>query len=491
MAVIEIESGLIEGLSESGIETFLGVPYAAPVTPGRRFAAPQDAAPWTGIREARQLGAICPQVATYGPVGHGATSARAAGEDFLTVNIRSPGLNGKAPVLVWVHGGGYAVGSGNEPVLQTGAFAASGIVEVTLNYRLGALGFLSLQGRPENRGLLDILHALGWVRRNIARFGGDPERVTLAGRSAGGFAVATLLAMPAARGLFARALIQSGATPAVLSLPDARKVTRRFLEAAEVPPDALEGLSVARLLAAQRLICDESYTRHDFARDGAVTAVGIPFQPVIDPLSLPLHPEDAAAKGQCLAVPVMIGTTSAEYLTHSTALGDLSWADAIRLLDPRARPLGIDGADIVERYRAHLPGHDARGIWRAVAGDLVFQNPTTRYADLLAPRQPVCKYLFGPIGPNETGAAHGAELAGVWWNDRFDRDALPERYRGFDPAFGRRIHAVWRGFVGGDEPASRLLRTAGRPEVLWLRPEGETIAGDPFAARTLLWPPLP
>ncbi|WP_264996420.1 carboxylesterase family protein, partial [Kozakia baliensis] len=196
----------------------------------------------------------------------------AAGENFLTVNVRSADLSGKAPVLVWVHGGGYAVGSGNEPVIQTGAFARSGIVEVTLNYRLGALGFLSLEGRPENRGLTDIIAALHWVRRNIALFGGDPEQVTLAGRSAGGFAVATLMAMPAA-GLFARAFIQSGATPAILTPQDAARTTRRMLDRLGVAADALESMPLDRLLVAQREICDESYDRHDFDRDGAVTMV--------------------------------------------------------------------------------------------------------------------------------------------------------------------------------------------------------------------------
>ncbi|GBQ20717.1 carboxylesterase/lipase family protein [Gluconacetobacter sacchari] len=492
MTIITLDSGRIDGRSENGIDVFLGVPYAAPVTPGHRFGAPRDVPPWQGVRPARALGAICPQVATYGPVGRGATSRHEAGEDFLTLNIRSPDLRGQAPVLVWLHGGGYAVGSGNEPILQTGAFAASGIVEVTPNYRLGALGFLSLDGQPENRGLLDVIKALEWVRRHIARFGGDPARVTLAGRSAGGFAVATLLAMPAARGLFSRAMIQSGATPAILPMADARAVTRRFLDRLGADAAALETLPMSRLLEAQRDLCDQCYEHHDPVRDGTVTMVGIPFQPVIDPPTLPMHPEQAAITGRVMPVPVMIGTTSAEYLTHSTAHPHLSLDDTIRLLDPRVRPAGTTGAEIVARYRAALPDHDATGLWRAIAGDLVFQNPTTRYAALLSDWQPVHKYLFGAIGPNETGAAHGDELGCVWWNDATGRATLPERYRNLDPALSRRVHDIWRRFIIGETalcaegPWPRHARAA--PAVLWIRPSGTIVTPDPFGYRPGLWP---
>src|SRR5690606_23244693 len=142
MTRVYVPGGEIEGFVEHGNHCFLGVPYAAPCTPERRFEAPQAVEQWDGVRDATRLGSVCPQIPTYGPVGKGATSNLTQGEDFLTLNIRTPDLAGNAPVLVWVHGGGYAVGSANEPIVQSGAFASSGIVEVTINYRLGALGFL-------------------------------------------------------------------------------------------------------------------------------------------------------------------------------------------------------------------------------------------------------------------------------------------------------------------------------------------------------------
>ena len=228
MATLHTAQGLLQGFVEKGILCFLGVPYAAPITRDNRFEAPEPVAPWLGVREVTTLGHVCPQLPTYGPVGTAATSGLEWGNDFLTLNIRTPTLDGKAPVLVWIHGGGYAVGSANETVLQSGAFAASGIVEVTVNYRLGALGFLHIPGKPDNRGLLDQIAALRWVHDNIAAFGGDPDRVTFAGRSAGGFAVAAVMAMPHARGLFARAMPQSGASTGIATIEYAEKLSARM-----------------------------------------------------------------------------------------------------------------------------------------------------------------------------------------------------------------------------------------------------------------------
>lgn len=213
--LVETTAGTIEGFNENGYAVFLGVPYAAPITPERRFAAPQPVSPWSGIRSAKALSEVCPQIPTYGPVGKAAASTLEFGTDFLTVNIRTPSVTGSAPVLVWIHGGGYAVGSANEAVLQSGAFAASGLVEVTVNYRLGALGFLHLNdGSPDNRGLLDQIAALEWVRDNISAFGGDPKQVTFAGRSAGAFRSRLSWRCRLPTGCFARQCCRAAQAPA-------------------------------------------------------------------------------------------------------------------------------------------------------------------------------------------------------------------------------------------------------------------------------------
>jgi para-nitrobenzyl esterase len=489
---VRTQYGMLEGRVVEGVHTFLGVPYAASLRSGRRFARPEEPEAWQGIRPALTHGPVCPQVPTYGPVGHGATSALNAGEDCLTLNIRTQAPCGKAPVLVWVHGGGYAVGSANETVLQSGAFAVSGIVEVTLNYRLGVLGFLHLDDAPDNRGLLDIIRALQWVRDNVASFGGDPARVTLAGRSAGGFAVATLMAMPEAQGLFSRALIQSGATPAVLPIRCAQKTTERFLSRLGATASKLETADISHILNAQKQVCDESYNSHDWQRDGSVTVVGIPFQPVIDPQTLPCHPELAAAQGRIVPVPVMIGTTSAEYLTHSRMHPHLTYDDLVPLLDPRVRPLGKSGKTIVERYRQALPQHSPIGLWRAIAGDLVFQNPTTRYASFLGQTQPVYKYLYGDILPDETGAAHGAELAEVWWREGLHVQDLPQRYHGLNPIFARQVHEIWRSFIADTAPVPLHGQhwpsySSSKPTVLTISDNTVSYMDDPFFIREYLW----
>lgn len=489
MTLVTVEGGTIEGFVEHGNYCFLGVPYAAPVTEERRFLAPQAIEPWSGVRSATDLGPVCPQIATYGPVGKGATSLLTPGSDFLTTNIRTPSLSGRAPVLVWVHGGGYAVGSANEPVLQSGAFAASGVVEVTVNYRLGALGFLHLEGLPDNRGLLDLLAALRWVRNNIERFGGDPDRVTFAGRSAGGFAIAAVMAMPGAKGLFARAMPQSGASTAIATMQDARKLTQRMCAALGTDEFGIVGTPIETLLIAQRDLCNESYERHDYDRDGSAAMLGVPFVPVIDGLTLLEHPESAAEAGRTMAVPMMIGCTSAEYLTHSTILPhDLDYAEAARMLHERVRHLGRTGQDIVATYRNALPDHSPQGIWRAVAGDLVFQNPTTRFARLHGRHQPVWKYLYGVVAADETGARHGAEVGAVWRRQGMDSAEQPERLRVSDEAFADKVHDIWRAFTAQDAmPYDWPRYTQEVPIVLHMTPEHIGLAQDRFADRLELW----
>lgn len=492
MTIVETTGGPVEGFRENGYHVFLGIPYAASMTPERRFAAPQPVPRWSGIRSARRLSAVCPQIPTYGPVGKAAASKRGFGTDFLTVNIRTPSVTGSAPVLVWIHGGGYAVGSANEAVLQSGAFAASGIVEVTVNYRLGALGFLHLNdGSPDNRGLLDQIAALQWVRDNIKAFGGDPKRVTFAGRSAGGFAVAAVMAMPAAHGLFARAMPQSGASTGISTMDDAQKLNRRMLEHLQVTEAELHRMPFETLLVAQRDLCNESYERHDFERDGSASMLGVPFVPVIDGISLPRHPEAAAADGKAIAVPMMIGCTTGEYVTHATAQPDMDFEIAASLLHERVRPMGLTGAGIVERYRHALPAHSPRGIWRAVGGDLVFQNPAARFARLHAVHQPVYKYLYGPIEPDERGAPHGAEVGEVWYRRGMDASHLPERQAVTQPDFAEAVHDVWVSFVRDEAPTSPAgdwpRYSASQPKVLHMDGGDFRVIPDPFDRRTALW----
>ncbi|UIY31783.1 carboxylesterase family protein (plasmid) [Neorhizobium galegae] len=209
-----------------------------------------------------------------------------------------------------------------------------------------------------------------------------------------------------------------------------------------------------KLLIAQRDLCNESYEKHDFERDGLASMLGVPFVPVVDGVSLPLHPEDAAALGKTAGVPMMIGCTTGEYVTHATAQPEMDFDLAARLLHQRVLPLGLSGVEIVGRYREALPQHTARGIWRAVGGDLVFQNPATRFARLHAAHQPVYKYLYGLIEPDELGAPHGAEVGEVWYRQGMDVSHLPARQAVKDRTFAAAVHKVWVSFIRDAAPGT-------------------------------------
>jgi len=262
--LVETKCGPVRGLKEGSVNVWRGLPYAqAPVGEGR-FRAPQPPQPWTEVREVSAFGAVAPQLSvgleSRFNVRPGAAQLPAQSEDCLFLNVWAPAAPGNYPVMVWVHGGSFVTGSGSMPLYDGARFAAQGeVVVVTLNYRLGALGFLHLAdlgpGFDNNLGLLDQVAALRWVQQNIAAFGGDPGRVTIFGESAGAMSIAALLGMPAAEGLFQAAILQSGAVRA--QPPErAKAVVQGMLRELGISdPAALRTLPVEALLqAAQRLL---------------------------------------------------------------------------------------------------------------------------------------------------------------------------------------------------------------------------------------------
>src|SRR5437763_2189142 len=223
--IVETAAGKVQGVEEDGLAVFKGIPFAAPPVGALRWRPPQPVEPWTGVRPADEYGAWAPQPPPAGAGGVGGEDA-VKDEDCLTLNVWTPAASdgGQRPVMVWIHGGGFTTGSGAGALYRGGHLAARGdVVVVSINYRLGALGFAAHPalrdpdtGICANWGMLDQVAALQWVQQNIARFGGDPANVTIFGESAGGMSVSTLLGMPMAKGLFAKAIAQSGGPVGVL-----------------------------------------------------------------------------------------------------------------------------------------------------------------------------------------------------------------------------------------------------------------------------------
>src|SRR5690606_2470089 len=233
--IVETTHGRVRGIARDGHVAYLGLRYAQPPIGARRFAAPVAPEPWDGVQDAHAFGLSCPQPPSVLP----GMEAGPQGEDCLFLNVyASRGGGSRKPVLVWLHGGGFSAGSGAQAIYDGGALAARGdAVVVTVNYRLGPLGFLHLPalgadvpGAVDNPGVLDQLAALAWVRDNAAAFGGDPGNVTIFGESAGGMSVTTLLACPASRGIVRRAIAQSGAAQATLDREGAARTAHAVLE---------------------------------------------------------------------------------------------------------------------------------------------------------------------------------------------------------------------------------------------------------------------
>jgi len=267
---VRTTSGPVRGRARDGVHAFLGIPFAAPPFGPHRFAAPQPPEPWDGVRPAIEYGPTAPKPPTAPPYDTLLPEPIIPGEDCLNLNVWTPDPGaGGLPVLVWVHRGAFATGSGAVPVYDGSAFARDGVVCVTVNYRLGVDGFLHFaDGGPVNRGLLDQVAALRWVQDNIAAFGGDPGRVTVAGQSAGAMSVGCLLAMPAAAGLFARAVLQSGAGHHAISAATATRVGAALAERLGRPieREALAAVPLPELIAAQTAVIREAIALPDPAR---------------------------------------------------------------------------------------------------------------------------------------------------------------------------------------------------------------------------------
>jgi para-nitrobenzyl esterase len=410
--VAETAFGTIRGVDVQGIKIFKGVPYGATTAGKNRFKPPVDPTPWTGVRDALAYGPSAPQrnpgaARAAGRLSVSGQNLPPEGEDCLVLNIWTPALQDgrKRPVMLWCHGGGFASGSGSAPGTDGANLARRGdVVVVALNHRLNVLGFtyLAEYGGSEfagsgDVGMLDIVHALEWVRANIERFGGDPNTVTVFGQSGGGRKVGTLLAMPSAKGLFHRAIIESGPTMKLVEREQATKVAARLLEKLNVSKSSigdLQTLPVERIMAAYFAVLG------DMAGVDQMTAG---FSPTMDGQIVAQHPFHPTAASISANVPVMLGSTRTE-LTFSADPAAFSLDDE----GMRARVhelLGERATMTIEAYRQANPGATPSDVYFLIASDYRYGAPIMKIAERRAAlgAGPVYLYYFRWETPVEGG----------------------------------------------------------------------------------------
>jgi para-nitrobenzyl esterase len=435
----ETTAGRVRGTVDHGVRAFLGVPYGGPTAGEGRFRPPSPAVPWRGVRPCQAYGPSCPQMTTEQFTGmpvpaeaEPLTGFRAVesvtGEDCLVLNVWTPSLDPSAglPVLVWLHGGGWSIGSASWPMYEFDNLARRhDVVMVGLNHRVGSLGFLDLSSLdPELAesglvGMLDIVAALEWVRDNIAGFGGDPGNVTIFGQSGGGAKVTTLLAMPAARGLFHKAVAMSGSTPRAQTAGAAEADARAFLSHLGVGTDLrqLRHMDVRRFPEAERALRNRT----------SLLEQGPGFFPVLGG-GLPQDPLDAVRGGSASGVATVFGCTTDEMMAFMAFDPDLWTVDDAEVRRRFSR-LTSDADTLFDAYRTIRPAESATSLYISLFTDALMRMPMIRFTEAAAEAsgRPAYQYLFTWGSPDPEGrirSLHGLDMP--YFFDNVDKAPLAD-----------------------------------------------------------------
>jgi para-nitrobenzyl esterase len=489
-AVVHTAVGDIRGTTEAGVGVWRGVPYAEQPVGERRFLAPAPVQSWSGVRDALEHGPLPPQGKSF--VGGGRDDPKIRDEACLTLTVWSPDVSASLPVMVWIPGGAFVFGAGQFQLYNGSRLAANGhVVVVNVTYRIGVFGGFELSdlgdGFDDNLALRDQIAALRWIRDNIAAFGGDPERVTVFGESAGATSVLALLASPAADGLFRRAIAQSPALPLIADREVRAKNAHEFLQRLGVSPSEVKALPQRELrrAAGRQQIRSASTT--------PTLAYGLTYGVDL----LPNHPVDAARDGMLARVPLIIGTNS-----HEASM--FAWTKPPML---PTTPASIDAyfervaADAKERVLAAYPDYPRRRALVAFGSDVMFGAPAWAFADAYSAHAPTHTYRFDHFGFSlrvlGLGATHGSEIVHIQHSyASFIGRKLHPLGRRLQPSVGRRMQRAWLDFAakgwetgeirwssGQDWPmydvANRFTRIIGSAR--------DTVVSDPDAQRRKAW----
>lgn len=454
-SIIETRQGKLRGLSENGTFAFKGVRYGETTGGANRFLPPVPVIPWAGVRDATAFGASAPQLpGGLGPLGGWYAKIEPVSEDCLFLNVWTPGLRGaRRPVMVWLHGGGWASCAGTAPGFNGAHLARTGdVVVVTINHRLNGFGYLALEGGDPrfadsgNAGVLDMVAALRWVRDNIAGFGGDPRNVTIFGQSGGAAKVTALMGMPAAHGLFHKAIVESCSGGLRLDgVEEAHRQTRDLgakLGLSVLSGEALQAVPMDKLIAAIRSVPD-------------------PFRPVKDGRSFSADPFDPTAPPTAANVPLMIGNAANEATFFMAATPANFALDAPEVERRVARYLDTDEAAtrrIIDAYRAGGRGTKPSELLAAIATDYMYRRNTTRVAALqaAAAKAPVFAYVFDwktPVMEGVLASPHTIEVPFVFGTVKAAQGLVgsgPEL-----PALVKTTMEYWTSFAHCGEPCAK------------------------------------
>jgi para-nitrobenzyl esterase len=478
-------TGRLRGANEEGAAVFLGIPYAAAPIGELRFDRPHRPPAWDGTRDAVRYGATALQPRQEFTL---IPEPIIDGDNCLNLNVFTPELGASGlPVLVWIHGGGFFAGCNASPWYRGLRFARDGVVLVSINYRLGVEGFLHVKDGPANRGVLDWLAALEWVQENAPSFGGDPSNVTIAGQSAGGMACATLLSMPAARGLFRRAISMSGPVDAVGELEWAERTGEEFAARLGVASSrsSLAEISDDRLLEAQAELLPGAAGTPD--AENLAARFGqrlLRLGPFVDGDLIPSNPMDAVRAGAGADVDLMLGTTEQEFNMVATGLG--ATVDDGTLVRALAR-LGLS-ADQAVAYRQVAPGLSPAALLGQVLTDRAFRLPTARLADARhGAAAGTYAYEFRWRSPGlagQLGSGHCVDIPFVF--DVLDSERVDD-VLGTDPPvqLARDMHRAWVDFAAGGTPGWAAYAPNRRATMVF--DDASAVLDDPLAQQRHIW----